>query len=176
LNFHGRVTQASVKNFQLIECSNNPAEGQRNQNSTGGARQLSSDAHGYTHDLQTSKEEKIASNLLLTEGQAIKTSQDSNGCKRHPTRQMPVLAKSLSSANSDKETLFEDGKCGFNTASLDKSHLPMDNKSLSYTGSIVMQFGRISSHEFTCDVAHPLSILQAFSIALSSFDSKLACE
>lgn len=50
------------------------------------------------------------------------------------------------------------------------------NKSLAYDSSIVMQFGRISNHEFTCDVTHPLSILQAFAIALSSFDSKLACE
>lgn len=50
------------------------------------------------------------------------------------------------------------------------------NKSLTYNSSIVMQFGRISAHEFTCDVTYPLSILQAFSIALSSFDSKLACE
>lgn len=48
--------------------------------------------------------------------------------------------------------------------------------SSAYNNSIVMQFGRISDHEFTCDVAYPLSILQAFSIALSSFDSKLACE
>lgn len=46
----------------------------------------------------------------------------------------------------------------------------------SYDKSIVMQFGKVSDHEFTCDVAYPLSILQAFSIALSSFDSKLACE
>lgn len=46
----------------------------------------------------------------------------------------------------------------------------------NYNNSIVMQFGRISDHEFTCDVSHPLSIIQAFAIALSSFDSKLACE
>lgn len=48
--------------------------------------------------------------------------------------------------------------------------------SSAYNNSIVMQFGRISNNEFTCDVAYPLSILQAFSIALSSFDSKLARE
>lgn len=47
---------------------------------------------------------------------------------------------------------------------------------LNYDTSVVMQFGRTSSHEFTCDVTHPLSILQAFSVALSSLDSKLACE
>lgn len=58
----------------------------------------------------------------------------------------------------------------------DESSLQKTHRSLTYNSSIVMQFGRISSHEFTCDVAYPLSILQAFAIALSSFDSKLACE
>ena len=63
-----------------------------------------------------------------------------------------------------------------NLASNDYMGKIASNKGLAYNNSIVMQFGRISSHEFTCDVTHPLSILQAFSIALSSFDSKLACE
>lgn len=41
---------------------------------------------------------------------------------------------------------------------------------------VSMQFGRVSDKEFTCDITYPLSPLQAFAIALSSFDSKLACE
>eukprot|EP01136_Pigoraptor_vietnamica_P026223 Opistho-1_new@81047 len=41
---------------------------------------------------------------------------------------------------------------------------------------IVMQFGRISDEVFTCDYMYPMSAIQAFSIALSSFDGKLACE
>ncbi|KAI9298886.1 brain tubby protein-like protein [Neoconidiobolus thromboides FSU 785] len=41
---------------------------------------------------------------------------------------------------------------------------------------IVMQFGRISMDTFTMDFQYPLCPLQAFSIALSSFDAKLACE
>ncbi|GBP45080.1 Protein king tubby 1 [Eumeta japonica] len=41
---------------------------------------------------------------------------------------------------------------------------------------IVMQFGRISEDVFTMDFRYPLCALQAFGIALSSFDSKLACE
>uniref|UniRef100_A0A1I8G9K3 Tubby-like protein n=1 Tax=Macrostomum lignano TaxID=282301 RepID=A0A1I8G9K3_9PLAT len=41
---------------------------------------------------------------------------------------------------------------------------------------IVMQFGRISDDLFTMDFAYPLCALQAFGIALSSFDGKLACE
>lgn len=41
---------------------------------------------------------------------------------------------------------------------------------------IVLQFGRTSEDIFTMDYRYPLCPLQAFSIALSSFDSKLACE
>ena len=41
---------------------------------------------------------------------------------------------------------------------------------------IVMQFGRVSDDVFTMDYTYPLSALQAFGIALSSFDGKLACE
>ena len=39
-----------------------------------------------------------------------------------------------------------------------------------------MQFGRIYEEEFTMDYNFPMSAVQAFAIALSSFDSKLACE
>ncbi|XP_018562980.1 protein king tubby [Anoplophora glabripennis] len=41
---------------------------------------------------------------------------------------------------------------------------------------VVMQFGRIAEDVFTMDFRYPLCALQAFAIALSSFDSKLACE
>ena len=39
-----------------------------------------------------------------------------------------------------------------------------------------MQFGRVADDVFTMDYNYPLCALQAFSIALSSFDGKLACE
>ena len=39
-----------------------------------------------------------------------------------------------------------------------------------------MQFGRIDSDVFTCDYRYPLSAIQAFAIALSSFDSGIARE
>ncbi|XP_056398179.1 tubby protein homolog [Hyla sarda] len=42
--------------------------------------------------------------------------------------------------------------------------------------NIVMQFGRVAEDVFTMDFRFPLCALQAFSICLSSFDSKLACE
>jgi len=41
---------------------------------------------------------------------------------------------------------------------------------------VVLQFGRVGKDLFTMDVQWPLSPLQAFSICLSSFDYKLACE
>ncbi|XP_051819927.1 tubby protein homolog isoform X5 [Antechinus flavipes] len=41
---------------------------------------------------------------------------------------------------------------------------------------IVMQFGRVAEDVFTMDYNYPMCVLQAFAIALSSFDSKLACE
>lgn len=39
-----------------------------------------------------------------------------------------------------------------------------------------MQFGRVSEDIFTMDYNYPMCAVQAFGIALSSFDSKLACE
>ena len=41
---------------------------------------------------------------------------------------------------------------------------------------IYMQFGRIGKQNFNMDVAFPMSIFQAYGIALSSFDFKFACE
>ncbi|XP_076466515.1 tubby-related protein 3-like isoform X2 [Babylonia areolata] len=41
---------------------------------------------------------------------------------------------------------------------------------------IVMQFGRVAEDVFTMDYNYPMCALQAFGIALSSFDGKLACE
>ncbi|CAG8466655.1 2613_t:CDS:10 [Paraglomus occultum] len=41
---------------------------------------------------------------------------------------------------------------------------------------IIMQFGRVSDDTFTMDFMYPICPLQAFAIALTSFDGKLACE
>lgn len=41
---------------------------------------------------------------------------------------------------------------------------------------IIMQFGKIEQDTFTMDFRYPLSPVQAFGIALTSFDAKLACE
>lgn len=41
---------------------------------------------------------------------------------------------------------------------------------------VVLQFGRVAKDKFNVDFSWPLSPLQAFSICLSSFDYKFACE
>ena len=40
----------------------------------------------------------------------------------------------------------------------------------------IMQFGRIGKDEFSLDVQWPMSLFQAFAVALSSFDAKLGCD
>lgn len=54
--------------------------------------------------------------------------------------------------------------------------LPPASLSVSIADYIVLQFGRVAEDAFTLDYRYPLCALQAFAIALSSFDGKLACE
>jgi len=42
--------------------------------------------------------------------------------------------------------------------------------------AVLMQFGRVGKDSFNMDYQYPLCALQAFGIALSSFDYKIACE
>jgi len=48
--------------------------------------------------------------------------------------------------------------------------------SLEDPETVLLQFGRIGKDTFTMDLQYPLSPMQAFSIALTSFDYKFACE
>eukprot|EP01004_Peranema_trichophorum_P003834 NODE_2799_length_1491_cov_39.614035_g2419_i0.p1 GENE.NODE_2799_length_1491_cov_39.614035_g2419_i0~~NODE_2799_length_1491_cov_39.614035_g2419_i0.p1 ORF type:complete len:390 (+),score=75.62 NODE_2799_length_1491_cov_39.614035_g2419_i0:125-1294(+) len=41
---------------------------------------------------------------------------------------------------------------------------------------VLVQFGKVEENKFSLDFQYPISGLQAFGIALSAFDSKLACE
>uniref|UniRef100_A0A1I8FWT6 Tubby-like protein n=1 Tax=Macrostomum lignano TaxID=282301 RepID=A0A1I8FWT6_9PLAT len=78
--------------------------------------------------------------------------------------------------NSEEEGLTQSYVLNFHgrvtQASVKNFQIVRDND----VDQIVMQFGRISDDLFTMDFAYPLCPLQAFGIALSSFDSKLACE
>ena len=62
----------------------------------------------------------------------------------------------------------------FNISSVD---FPNKNIIFSYlVDYIIMQFGRVAEDVFTMDYNYPMCALQAFAVALSSFDGKLACE
>lgn len=41
---------------------------------------------------------------------------------------------------------------------------------------VLMQFGKVDTNRFIVDFQFPVCGLQAFAIALSAFDNKLACE
>lgn len=45
----------------------------------------------------------------------------------------------------------------------------------SVNGPEIMMFGKVSESKFNLDMAHPISPLVAFGIALSSFDSRIMC-
>eukprot|EP00668_Euglena_longa_P006593 GGOE01007880.1.p1 GENE.GGOE01007880.1~~GGOE01007880.1.p1 ORF type:complete len:385 (-),score=83.20 GGOE01007880.1:545-1666(-) len=45
-----------------------------------------------------------------------------------------------------------------------------------HPNKVLMQFGKVDADKFTLDFQYPVSGLQAFGIALSAFDGKLACE
>lgn len=146
LNFHGRVTQASVKNFQLVPCAypdeslfgnNQPsATGQQQQNQTQGPL--------------------TGSGSMSSTDSAVLVS--TTGTPTTPKSSPFIPTAPLNSSNNQQQ--------GSNGST---SNQP--NEEL-----ISMQFGRVSDREFSCDVTWPLSLLQAFAIALTSFDSKLACE
>ena len=62
----------------------------------------------------------------------------------------------------------------FNISSVD---FPTKNIIFPYlVDYIIMQFGRVAEDVFTMDYNYPMCALQAFAVALSSFDGKLACE
>jgi tubby-related protein 1 len=44
------------------------------------------------------------------------------------------------------------------------------------TERVRLLFGRVAKNVFNLDVHYPFSVLQAFSVVLSCFDKKLACE
>lgn len=166
LNFHGRVTQASVKNFQLIECKDHLVEGQRQQQSD---RETHA-ADNYDSQVLAPKSEK---SLPSGQKSSLQTAQHYSNESEINLRNNGGLDEEQIDFRALNPLLLNNGTGSGNESN---SITDMINKKPNYSSSIVMQFGRISNHEFTCDVAYPLSILQAFSIALSSFDSKLACE
>ncbi|CAL5009383.1 unnamed protein product [Urochloa decumbens] len=53
---------------------------------------------------------------------------------------------------------------------------PSSSSSASDHDKVILQFGKVAKDMFTMDYRYPLSAFQAFTICLTSFDTKLACE
>ncbi|XP_062191668.1 tubby-like F-box protein 12 [Phragmites australis] len=53
---------------------------------------------------------------------------------------------------------------------------PSGSSSTSDHDKAILQFGKVAKDMFTMDYRYPLSAFQAFTICLTSFDTKLACE
>ena len=148
-----------MKNFQLIECCDD-------------------------HNLTVQRCDESAQNLAAAKT-TTKQSRAGGGGGNSNEGETTSYANRSARQQADALNRLPETAEQLNNGRLnDLTEKSVSNKSLATSStaatycndSIVMQFGRISDHEFTCDVGHPLSILQAFSIALSSFDSKLACE
>ncbi|TPX30731.1 hypothetical protein SmJEL517_g05775 [Synchytrium microbalum] len=87
-------------------------------------------------------------------------------------REMLVLHNKSPQWNEETQSYVLNFNGRVTLASVKNFQIVHDND-LDY---VILQFGRISENEFTMDFQYPLSAIQAFGIAITSFDAKLACE
>lgn len=230
LNFHGRVTQASVKNFQLV-VAEIPGSSQLNNFPAGNASRSAKSAASVNETMRRSASSHQLRNRNNGADSGVesmrrsRTNGELNGDDGDVDDDDDDPEEEGDEEEGDEEDDLEDdledekysgragGKAISNTSSsrttsnstfastrpLSKSsggglnkaggYMNSNNNSENDTSSsntptatttndqlVSLQFGRVSNTQFSCDVSWPLSLLQAFAIALSSFDSKLACE
>ncbi|KAL1918023.1 uncharacterized protein VTP21DRAFT_3289 [Calcarisporiella thermophila] len=92
--------------------------------------------------------------------------------RRNETSNLLVLHNKSPQWNEDTQSYVLNFHGRVTLASVKNFQIVHDND----PDYIIMQFGRIDDDLFNMDFQYPLSPLQAFAIALSSFDGKLACE
>ncbi|XP_071388730.1 tubby-related protein 1-like [Centroberyx affinis] len=106
----------------------------------------------------------------------IRARNDNDGLlMRYQNRQMENLIEL-----HNKPPVWNDGTASYAlnfhgrvTQASVKNFQIVHSKDHSY---IVLQFGRVADDMFTLDYKYPMCAVQAFALALSSFDGKLACE
>ncbi|KAL4623824.1 tubby-related protein 1-like isoform X1 [Arapaima gigas] len=106
----------------------------------------------------------------------IRAKNDSDGLlMRYQNRQMDNLIElhNKTPVWNDDTASYVLNFSGRVTQASVKNFQIVHSKDSSY---IVMQFGRVADDAFTLDYNYPMCAVQAFAIALSSFDGKLACE
>ncbi|VTJ66709.1 Hypothetical predicted protein [Marmota monax] len=165
LNFHGRVTRASVKNFQIVHPEDPDylvlhlaAWPQICSLWTSGSRFVRSKpslsacpvSMGSWHE-----QESLMNRLQRGSGQGL------------------VLLQNKAPSWSDESGAYVLNFHGRVTRASVKNFQIVHPEDPDY---LVLQFGRVAPDMFTMDFRFPLCPLQAFAICLSSFDGKLACE
>lgn len=178
LNFHGRVTQASVKNFQLVPAG---LSGQPSSNGRRGEMQRSTSLHQLRHG-QNNNNNGSNGNVNSNGNKDINSSskhydeeeesEEENEEESDDDVQYESDRKSRQEFASTRPMSKSFSKSGFLAAFGDENQ----RLAIDANDHVSLQFGRVSDTHFSCDVSWPLSLIQAFAIALSSFDSKLACE
>ena len=189
MNFHGRVTQASVKNFQLVvqNANNNDGNNRKSNNNNNSADdqailRRSASSHQLRHN------SKLYSNPDDNDDDDDDDDDDGGDSNEDSDSDSNNDGNNNNDSDNenDKNTKKKSKKSSLGLRKnhpISKSGYLMatsseDAKQIAdYSNDLVsLQFGRVSNTHFSCDVSWPLSLLQAFAIALSSFDSKLACE
>lgn len=160
LNFHGRVTKASVKNFQLIH----PDDGKM-------WLDLPTCHWKWYQPKHSSNWMKYLALYVIGIGTSSSLVQEHFQKCQHIPRHLPHWQK-----------FFKCSLCLISRsrwATVDSSLYTSLTKLslLSFPDDyLVMQCGRVTKDVFSMDYSYPMCALQAFSIALSAFDVKLACE
>lgn len=192
LNFHGRVTQASVKNFQLV-VSEIPGAGNVGSRKSLSEMRRSASSHQLRNGGRGSEADSGVESIRRrknggldddededdedeVEGDEDEEEEDSDDEKYRKgangsTRTNFASTRPLSRSSGSGLNKGFMGNQGDQSANKGEEGLTGNTDQL-----VSLQFGRVSNTQFSCDVSWPLSLVQAFAIALSSFDSKLACE
>lgn len=152
-----------MKNFQLVVFdastarpkTGGPLSEMRRSASSHQLRQRNPTADSGINS-STSKEQSDEDDEDMEED----SEDETYSAKNHQFASTRPMSKSLTRSGYLSASSSEDAK----------------NMSIDPNELVSLQFGRVSNTQFSCDVSWPLSLLQAFAIALSSFDSKLACE
>ncbi|KAH9493301.1 hypothetical protein DERF_014060 [Dermatophagoides farinae] len=191
LNFHGRVTQASVKNFQLVvqnfnlvnNNNNNDGNNRKSNNNTAGDNQSttttatilrrSASSHQLRHNNDFNNDDDDDDDSDDDDDDDGSDDDSIDNSNEYVDENGENKTKSSSTISSSLRKNHPLSKSGYlmATSSEDAKQIADHSNDL-----VSLQFGRVSNTHFSCDVSWPLSLLQAFAIALSSFDSKLACE
>ncbi|GJP51660.1 hypothetical protein CLOM_g10812 [Closterium sp. NIES-68] len=166
LNFRGRVTVASVKNFQLVQATPQPPQPPSPLHLPCAASCPSfSPASSSSLTASNHHGARPGPSAAATAG----SSSSSNGSDGGNGSSTMSRSRDEASGRNGDCRAGERGSAGTGMSRGGRGAKDVDQP-------VVLQFGKVGRDAFTMDYRHPLSAFQAFAICLSSFDTKVACE